>query len=251
MAPRVVVLSLASDFGCQVQLTNQEDDLLDVLGLIDLSYWQLASSGHMPSEYDVAIIEGAVTTNEHVKLLESVREAAAVVVALGTCAVTGGIPAMAGLGDYEARYGVVYGDGDGEQVATGRIVPAPIDRYVQVDYHLPGCPIDPFEFQRLLSHILLGLADRVPDMTMCASCKVNENVCFYENGVTCLGIVTRAGCDARCPTLGRPCTGCRGIAPDANIPAAEEVVRAYGCDVDCLRAALRIYNAAEEVHASR
>lgn len=43
MAPRVVVVGLASDFGCQVQMTNIEDHLLDVLGLIDLAYWQLAS----------------------------------------------------------------------------------------------------------------------------------------------------------------------------------------------------------------
>ena len=77
MAPRVVVLSLASDFGCQVQLTNMEDDLLDVLGLMDLSYWQLASSGHMPEAYDVAIVEGAVTTGEHVDLLKDVRSKAA------------------------------------------------------------------------------------------------------------------------------------------------------------------------------
>jgi len=69
MAPRVVVVGLASDFGCQVQMTNIEDHLLDVLGVIDLVYWQLASSGHMPEEYDVAIIEGAVTTEEHVRAL--------------------------------------------------------------------------------------------------------------------------------------------------------------------------------------
>jgi sulfhydrogenase subunit delta len=48
MAPRVVVVGLASDFGCQVQMTNIEDHLLDVLGTIDLVYWQLASSGTCP-----------------------------------------------------------------------------------------------------------------------------------------------------------------------------------------------------------
>jgi len=88
----------------------------------------------MPAEYDVAIVEGAVTTEEHVELLRDVRSKAAAVIALGTCAVTGGIPAMAGLGDYDGRYEVVYGNGDGEQVARGRIVPAPIDRYIDVDY---------------------------------------------------------------------------------------------------------------------
>jgi sulfhydrogenase subunit delta len=245
-APKVVILSLASDFGCQVQLTNQEDDLLDILSLIDLGYWQLASSGHMPDEYDVAIIEGAVTTDEHVELLEKVRDKAAVVIAMGTCAVTGGIPAMANLTDLDARYTTVYGDGS-IKLAPGRIAPRAIDAVVDVDYHLPGCPIDPLEFQRLLSKVLLGMADRMPDMTMCASCKTHENICFYESEEVCLGIVTRSGCGAKCPTLGRPCTGCRGIAPDANLESAMEVVRRHGCDDACLRSALRVYNAIQEV----
>lgn len=62
--PRVVVVGLASCFGCQLQITNVEEHLTDVLGQIDLRYWQLASSEPMPEEFDVAVIEGAVTTEE-------------------------------------------------------------------------------------------------------------------------------------------------------------------------------------------
>jgi sulfhydrogenase subunit delta len=247
MAPRVVVLGLASDFGCQVQLTNMEDDLLDVLGLMELAYWQLASSGHMPAEYDVAIIEGAVTTDEHVELLKDVRSKAAVVLALGTCAVTGGIPAIANTSALEGRYDAVYGAG-GVQVARGRIAPAPIDSVIHVDYHVPGCPIDTGEFLRVLSRVLLGLSDHVPDMTMCASCKVNENVCFFDQGGSCLGLVTRSGCGAKCPSLGRPCAGCRGLAPDANLISAGQVFRARGLGDEVLRDALDVYNCAGEVH---
>jgi sulfhydrogenase subunit delta len=247
MAPRVVVLSLASDFGCQVQLTNMEDDLLDVLGLMDLTYWQLASSGHMPDAYDVAIIEGAVTTTEHVELLKDVRSKAAAIVAIGTCAVTGGIPALANTTDLETRYATVYGGG--VAVAPGRIAPAPIDSIIDVDYHIPGCPIDQAEFLRGLSRILQGLSDHMPDQMMCASCKVSENTCFLEGGTVCLGLVTRAGCGAKCPTLGRPCTGCRGIAPDANLSSAREVFARYSCDPASLASALLVYNTAAEVNA--
>ncbi|HEX9092476.1 MAG TPA: NADH:ubiquinone oxidoreductase [Coriobacteriia bacterium] len=246
MAPRVVVLSLASDFGCQVQLTNMEDHLLEVLGLMDLSYWQLASSGHMPAAYDVAIVEGAVTTGEHVEFLKDVRSKAAAVIAIGACANTGGIPALARGGDLEGRYASVYGTG-GVAVAPGRLAPAPVGSVIAVDYHVPGCPIDQGEFLRVLSRVLLGLSDRIPDGTMCASCKVNENVCFYESGTVCLGLVTRSGCGAKCPTLGRPCAGCRGVAPDANLASARDVLARYGCDEGCLTSALRVYNTAEEV----
>ena len=63
-APRVVVIGLASCFGCQINITNIERHLMDVLGQIDLGYWQLTSSVPMPDEFDVAVIEGAVTTEE-------------------------------------------------------------------------------------------------------------------------------------------------------------------------------------------
>jgi coenzyme F420-reducing hydrogenase gamma subunit len=247
MAPRLVVLSLASDFGCQVQLTNMTGELLDVLGLVDLSYWQLATSGHMPVEYDVAIIEGAVTTDEHVALLADVRAKAAVVIAMGTCANTGGIPAIAGRGDYAGRYAVVYGDG--VAVAAGRRSPLPVGSFIKVDYHVPGCPIDTAEFLRVLSRVLLGLSDRVPDMTMCASCKLNETVCFYDRGEVCLGLVTRSGCGARCTSLGRACTGCRGIAPDANLVSAREIAARAGLNAARFDEALSVYNALTEVRA--
>ena len=55
--PRVVVVGLASCFGCQLQITNVEEHLLDVLGQIDLRYWQLTSSEPMPDAFDVAVIE--------------------------------------------------------------------------------------------------------------------------------------------------------------------------------------------------
>jgi sulfhydrogenase subunit delta len=248
MAPRVVVIGLASDFGCQVQLTNMEDHLLEVLGLIDLTYWQLASSGHMPAEFDVAIVEGAVTTDEHVALLKDVRSKAAVVIAMGACANTGGIPAIARSGELDGHYARVYGT-DGASVAVGRLAPGPVSGVIEVDYHVPGCPIDQSEFLRVLSRVLLGLSDWRPDGTMCAACKVNENVCFYESGTVCLGLITRSGCGAKCPSLGRPCTACRGIAPDANLASARDVFARYGCDEERLKSALRIYNSAEEVHA--
>ena len=247
MAPRLVVLSLASDFGCQVQLTNMTDELLDVLGLVELSYWQLATSGHMPADYDVAIVEGAVTTAEHVELLACVREKAAVVIAMGACANIGGIPGIVGHSDLEGRYALVYGSGPA--VAEGRRAPLPIDSVITVDYHVPGCPIDTAEFLRVLSHVLLGLSDRVPDMAMCASCKTNETVCFFDRGQLCLGLVTRAGCGARCTSLGRACTGCRGIAPDANLASAREIAARAGVRAGDLDDALRVYNAMTEVHA--
>jgi coenzyme F420-reducing hydrogenase gamma subunit len=246
MAPRVVVIGLASDFGCQVQMTNMEDDLLAVLGTIELSYWQLASSGHMPAEYDVAVIEGAVTTVEHVELLKQVRDTASTVMAVGACAITGGIPSLAGLGALEDRVELVYG-ADGTFVAPGRIRPLPVDGVIDVDYRVPGCPIQPEEFVTTLHRAMMGLSDRPSREPMCAACKMAENVCFYESGTVCLGVVTRSGCGARCVSLGRPCTGCRGIADDANMSAAEELLARLDLPVEEMARVLGLYNSHTEV----
>lgn len=246
MAPRVVVLGLASDFGCQVQMTNMEDHLLDVLGAIELSYWQLASSGHMPADFDVAVVEGAVTTEAHVELLERVREIADVVMVIGACAMTGGIPALARRGDLDERLDCVYGE-DCSLVAHGHIAPVPVEAIIDVDYHVPGCPIDPLEFVAVLQRALGGLKDHTPPDPMCAACKIAENQCFYERGEICLGLVTRTGCGMRCVSLGRPCTGCRGIAEDANLPSAHAIVAAYGLSVEDFDERLALYNNAREV----
>lgn len=246
MAPRVVVIGLASDFGCQVQMTNMEDHLLDVLGTIELSYWQLASSGHMPAEYDVVVVEGAVTTEAHIELLERVRQTASTVVVIGACAMSGGIPGMASAGDLTERVDCVYG-ADGAAIACGRITPMAVHDVIDVDYRVPGCPIQPEEFVSVLQRAMAGLSDRPPREPLCAACKIAENACFFESGTVCLGVLTRTGCGAKCVTLGRPCTGCRGIAEDANLDAARELLAKLGIEQSELTDAISLYNTLSEV----
>lgn len=245
MPARVVVIGLASDYGCQVQMTNMEDHLLDVLGTIDLSYWQLASSGRMPDEYDVAIVEGAVTTRDHVELLRKVRATAGGIIAIGACATGGGLPALVTHGDLEGHADRVYGERSSD-VACGRISPMPVDAVIEVDYHVPGCPIDPAEFVTVMQRALRGMANRPPREPLCAACKIAENTCMYEAGIVCLGLVTRTGCGAKCVSLGRPCTGCRGIAKDANMAAARLIVAEHGVDPGAFESALDLYNSASE-----
>jgi len=245
MAASVAIISLASDFGCQVQMTNMEDHLLDVLAQFDLAYWQLASSGHLPETYDVAVIEGAVTTEEHVETLKRVREIASSVIVIGACAVSGGIPGLAAGSDLEPKVGCVYGD-DGDIVACGRISPMPVDAVIDVDYRVLGCPIHPAEFVEVLQRALMGLSDNAPQEPLCASCKVAENTCFYDGGQICLGLVTRTGCGARCVSHGRPCTGCRGIAEDANLASARAIVTSYGMSPAAFDQALELYSTCQE-----
>lgn len=223
--PKVIMVGLASCFGCQVQITNVEVHLLDILSQIDLKYWQLAMSEPMPDEFDIAVIEGAVTTQESLQTVKEIREKAKVVIAIGACANTAGLPGMAAF-DFDARANEVYA---GVPLVCGDMIsPRSVPSVIEVDYQVPSCPIDPLEFLDALQAALYGSNKATLTQTMCGECKRSETECFYAKGQVCLGLVTRGGCGALCVQHNRPCNGCRGISPDANLDSAREIVVAHG-----------------------
>lgn len=238
--PRVVVIGLASCFGCQINLTNIESELLDLLGSVDMEYWQLTSSDPMPDSFDIAVIEGAVTTEEAAETVRAVRKAAGAVIAIGACALTAGLPGLAsdGVGRYAAA---VYGEAVPGACATLRD-PAPVAAYIPVDYEVPCCPVDPRAFVAVLHRALYGSNGLTPSSTLCGECKRNERGCFFGQGTLCLGLVTRGGCGARCPELGRPCNGCAGLSADANVGAAGAACDEAGIGAARLDEALELFN---------
>ena len=237
--PRVVVVGLASCFGCQLHITNAEAHLLEILGQIDLQYWQLVASLDMPEQFDVAIIEGAVTTEEAAETCRQVRERAAHVMTIGACAATAGIPGMAAA-DFAARKGAVYADMP--SACGDMIAPRPVKDVIKVDSEVRCCPIDPYDFVAHLQKVLYGSNRSDMANTMCADCKRNETECFYSQGTLCLGLVTRAGCGARCVNLGRPCNGCAGLSPDANLDAARLACKVHDVDVASFDKALEMFS---------
>ena len=239
--PRVVVIGLASCFGCQLQITNAEAHLLDILGQLDLQYWQLASSAPEPEGYvDVVVIEGAVTTMESLETVKRWRERAKAVIAIGACAATAGIPGIAAK-DYTGRSAVVY-EGGLPEACGETIKPRSVSSVIKVDFEVRACPIDPMDFVRVLGHALYGSNENETTDTMCGSCKLNESGCFWRQGKQCLGLVTVAGCGAKCVELGRECNGCRGLSPHANLTAARAMVQAMGMDLREFEETLQLFN---------
>lgn len=237
--PRVVVVGLASCFGCQLQITNQEQYLTDIIGRFDLQYWQLASSDPMPTDFDVAIIEGAVTTEHALEQVKLLREQADAIITIGACAAAAGIPGIASLG-FADRIGEVY---ETLPAACGSVIaPRPVKDVIEVDFEVLSCPIDFYEFAQILSAALHGSNRARRSTTLCSECKRQENICFYPQGEVCLGLVTRGGCMARCPSLGRPCMGCRGLSSEANLDSARESVERFGLSPEEFDRKLSIFN---------
>ncbi len=102
-----------------------------------------------------------------------------------------------------------------------------IHEVVSVDAMIPGCPIDTGEFVRVVKNLVLGKDPGIPEYPVCVECKKNENVCVYEKGIQCLGPVIRAGCNARCPSNGGYCFGCRGLVPKPNVNSQQEIMQKY------------------------
>ncbi len=238
--PRVVVVGLASCFGCQLQITNTDPNLMELLDQIDLEYWQLVTSETMPETYDVAIIEGSITTKESEELVRQVRERATYVMAIGACAVTGGVTGMA-YDHLAERTDEVYGAN--VPAACGEMIqPRPVSDVIAVDSQVFCCPIDTRDFAVQLQRVLFGSNTVREEATLCASCKRNENDCFYNQGRLCMGLVTRSGCNARCVNRGRPCFGCAGLSPAANLDSAREACEGYGVDPGSFDAALQMFS---------
>ncbi|RLE85860.1 MAG: hypothetical protein DRJ39_00885 [Thermoprotei archaeon] len=60
---------------------------------------------------------------------------------------------------------------------------------------------------------------------------MRENACLLDLGIPCLGPITRGGCKAACPSVGRECIGCRGLAEDANIESLISIMKEKGIEI--------------------
>jgi sulfhydrogenase subunit delta len=242
--PRVAIFDFACCEGCQLQIVNMEEEILDLIDLVDVVTWREAMS-EQGEQYDIALIEGSITRPEDEERLRAIRERAAVLVAIGACATIGGVNKLKNNFDLDEVKRCVYGkDAAMPHLATALTKGA--DEVVKVDYYVHGCPMTKAEFAYVVRCLAVGKQPVIPDYPVCVECKARGTVCRYEYGEICLGVVTRAGCNAPCPSAGLWCFGCRGYAPDPNVAAAREVMEQYGKTVDDLQGRLLLFNSKQE-----
>jgi len=136
----------------------------------------------------------------------------------------------------------VYGD---DKYLFPTLPALPLSSVVKVDYNVRGCPMTQIEFLKVFTSLVMGKEPIEPDHSVCVECKLKENECVYEKGMICLGPVTRADCDAHCPSFGQYCTGCRGLVSQPNLKGMEEILVEHGLSVDEAGKRLELYNAYE------
>ena len=206
--PRLAVMKFASCDGCQLSVLNMEDELLALGQLLEIAYFPEASSRMKSGPYDIVLVEGSITTAEDIRRIAEIRQQAKTLITIGACATAGGIQALRNWSDVEAFKRAVYPSPEYIQSLS---TSTPISEHVHVDYELWGCPIDKQQLLSLLIELMSGVQPRIPTHSVCLECKCQGNVCvLVAKGVPCLGPVTRTGCGAICPSMGRDCYGCFG-----------------------------------------
>jgi coenzyme F420-reducing hydrogenase gamma subunit len=238
--PKVGIFGLTGCAGDQLAILNCEDELLTLVELLDVREFLMASSSTAdPGHLDLALVEGAVATRRDEERLRRIRERSDRLVAIGTCAVWGGVAVLDRFADRGALFDDIYGPvGRTYDQAPARA----LHDVVRVDLAITGCPIEKHEFLDAVAGLLNGNPPESPGYPVCAECRMRECTCLLiEYGAPCCGAVTAAGCNARCPALGVPCIGCRGPAPDANVAALAEVMAARGLPLDAARLRLESF----------
>ncbi len=222
--------------GCQLQLANKESTLPDFLGLLDIrNFREISSERH--DDYDIALVEGSITRSDEIERLKAIRAQASVLVAFGSCACFGGVNSLKNRIPAEEIIKGVYGDKAIETMPSTKI-----SDIVAVDFMIPGCPVSKDEVERVVIGIVTRSLDNLPKYPVCVDCKQRLNTCLFDLGEVCLGPITKAGCDAVCPSGRTACLGCRGPADDINFPSFLQVIKEKGLSQDELREKLTFYN---------
>ena len=219
---RVGVFDFTSCEGCELQLANKEESLLDFLGAIDVVNFREISSD-LGKDYDIAFIEGSISRSDEFARIIEIRKQAKILVALGSCACFGGVNGLKNAFNLTDANKEVYGSTPRETLPTRSI-----KEVVPVDMEIPGCPVNKAEVERIVQHLIWGIPFSYPQHPVCLECKQRFTTCAFEQGKLCLGPITRGGCDAPCPAGGTGCWGCRGPADEPNYKEFFNIAREHG-----------------------
>jgi len=243
--PTVAIFDFACCEGCQLQIVNLEEELLDLISVVQPVEWREAISDKADGDFDIAIVEGSITRPEDEERLREIRSRCKVLIALGACATMGGVNKLKNKFSMADVRECVYGD-DADMPHLNTAPTKSVSEVVKVDYRVEGCPINAEEFTYIVRTLAMGADPVIPNYPVCVECKMRENVCRFEYGELCLGPITRAGCNACCPSSGAWCFGCRGFVDDPNVNAAKDVLDKYGLTIDDLKSRMELFNYGQE-----
>jgi sulfhydrogenase subunit delta len=209
---KIAFYSLTSCEGCQSEAND--------IGLVpSLPEGATVISSRLAAvdECDIAIVEGSISSDADLESIKLIRSRAKTLVALGTCACTGGVQSAK---NFQKDKGYRH---------------AAIGSAVKVDVMIRGCPIDQDEFSTILKQLLLGNLPPTRQIPVCAECRIRENRCLLEAGQICMGPVSVSGCGSVCTSNSLRCIGCRGLIEGGDIDPFVKALRDRKSQVAAIR----------------
>lgn len=215
---------IAGCAGCLLSAVFNEDAILELLSHVELQAFPLLKEVNVNENFDVVFMEGLVACKDDLDMLKKIRENTGFLIALGSCAHTGCIPAYRHFVAKEDLKHLIYKKRDFNK----DLEPTPLSAHVKVDYTIPGCPPDRGEIVRFILGAVLGKIPLPYMDPVCVECRRNGNLCVLDLGKMCLGPLTRGGCESVCVNGGYECWGCRGHIEDPNIEAFIDLLKENG-----------------------
>lgn len=171
--PRIATTSLCGCFGCHMSLLDLDERILALAELVEFDRSPINDYKDFTGRCAVGLIEGGCANAENVHVLRRFREQCDILVSVGDCATSGGIPALRNLVPLEECLREAYVDGPSVHNPGGCIpddpeIPLLLDRVypahevVRIDYHLPGCPPSADTLWQALTALLGGKAMNLP-----------------------------------------------------------------------------------------
>ncbi|MDJ0938400.1 MAG: 2Fe-2S iron-sulfur cluster-binding protein [Woeseiaceae bacterium] len=167
---KLATCSLAGCFGCHMSFLDIDERILELVEHVEFDRSPLDDLKEFTGECDIGLIEGGVCNTENIETLREFRKRCKVIIAVGACAISGGVPALRNTIDVRELLEETYINGmgvDNGQIPTDPELPhilervSPVHEVVKVDFFLPGCPPSADAIWRVLTSVV---ADEQPNL---------------------------------------------------------------------------------------
>ncbi len=163
--PRIATAHLTGCFGCHMSILDLDERLLDLFQIVDFDKSPFDDIKEFSAPCDVGLIEGGCSNDENVHVLRLFRKNCRVLVSVGECALTGGVPALRNMVPLSECMEEAFLKGP--SVVDGVLpddpdIPLILDRVypshevVKIDHFLPGCPPSADAIWECLTALLAG-----------------------------------------------------------------------------------------------
>lgn len=144
----VATTSLAGCFGCHMSFLDIDEKILELVEIVEFNKSPIDDIKEFTKECDIGLVEGGCCNSDNVRVLRDFRKHCKILISVGQCAITGGLPAMRNGIPIQELFAEAYQDGPtvhNKLIPNDEELPMILDRVypcheiVKIDAFLPGC----------------------------------------------------------------------------------------------------------------